>query len=168
MRCRSLDLSGCLCTGAYLGPWCIACARRYLNPLWGMALAQAVCGDVQTLPGVLLSFAIMAMVRDTIVTSMIWPGMGRSDWGRVDYRINQSGKGMNDQSESIDYADAGVEHINGRGTGPTASLSTAGITSTSLKCSNEVPLSLRITSDYGRCRRAASSWARRTAVTTSS
>jgi len=31
-----------------------------------------VCGDVQTLPGILLRFSIMAMVRDTIVMSMIW------------------------------------------------------------------------------------------------
>jgi len=31
-----------------------------------------MCADVQTLPVVLLSFAIMAMVRDTIVMSMIW------------------------------------------------------------------------------------------------
>jgi hypothetical protein len=33
---------------------------------------EAVCGDVQTLPGILLSFAIMATGRETIVMSMMW------------------------------------------------------------------------------------------------
>jgi light-regulated signal transduction histidine kinase (bacteriophytochrome) len=36
------------------------------------ARADAVCGDEQTLPGILLRFANMAMVRDAIVMTMMW------------------------------------------------------------------------------------------------
>jgi hypothetical protein len=39
------------------------------------ARADAVCGDVQTLPGILLRFANKAMVRDAIVMTMIWLAM---------------------------------------------------------------------------------------------
>jgi hypothetical protein len=88
MRCRSLDLSRCLCTAAYIAAheslaqggisfiyqrFYGLCARHGDGKqAAAKARAETVCGDVQTLPGVLLSFAIMAIGRDTIVVSMIW------------------------------------------------------------------------------------------------
>jgi signal transduction histidine kinase len=77
--------------------------------------AAVLCGDVQTRPGVLPSFAIMVMVRDTII-SMIGLALGGliGFGGRADHRIIQSGEAMNDQSGSTLCAHASVEEINGR------------------------------------------------------
>ncbi|MDB6102342.1 MAG: hypothetical protein JWO52_2341, partial [Gammaproteobacteria bacterium] len=88
LRCRSLDLYPCLCTAAYIAPgeslaqggisfiyqrFYGLCARhRDEKQAAVRARAEAVCGDVQTLPGILLSFAIMATGRETIVMSMMW------------------------------------------------------------------------------------------------